>query len=808
MSARTNGVRVFVRTRPTNNFAQEFIEYLPDKKTVNFHARKDTSRGIINNQQSDWTFKIDGVLHDVSQEEVYDEVARNVVLKALDGYNGTIMCYGQTGAGKTYTMTGATETYKQRGIIPRAIQQVFKEIENRSEQEITVRISFLEIYNESLSDLLATVSAYQPVDSQMTIVDEKNCIYVRGLSVHRANNEEEAFSLLFEGETNRVISSHSLNRYSSRSHCIFTIHIESRSRTLSDPRYVTSKLNLVDLAGSERLGKTRSEGQVLKEAMYINKSLTFLEQAILALADRKRDHVPFRQSKLTHVLKDSLGGNCNTILVANIYGDVEHMEETLSTLRFATRMKCIRTDPAVNEHYDPVLQVKKLEKDILLLKRELTMHDTLNNRSQVPYEALSESQIAEINKQVHKYLEGAIDEIEIINIRQIQEVFAQFKAVLLLHEQEVEARLLQKYGTADRIDSGVTEGAMKIGPAVDTTGELDGQGFGVGLAPSSARLLNSNLSSARKIKVKKTKDHLSPSRRDETGSLLAGKDLESIPPSKISYQLPSTKETVAGEQEVKSMVSHRPDSTGKEEPSLPSSFPSKVDAFEDFKLDSGSEINRIFEQNKAILLEKRRKVRQLVEEINIFKKEIDNTKLALQVKEQEREQQGQYINEEGDTIIDEEEFQLILKLKDLKASYRTHYDQLFSLRTEVQYCQHLVDQCRIRLLSEFDSWYNETFLIPEDIQRAVKTCGPLRPGMLPINRILALDEDDQERSERYHQELFSDSPGSLAFHSARMRNQQKQYYRNATAQAQPQRKKAGTVIPYIKNKPPSFLTAN
>uniref|UniRef100_A0A8C4SHG3 Kinesin-like protein n=1 Tax=Erpetoichthys calabaricus TaxID=27687 RepID=A0A8C4SHG3_ERPCA len=563
--------------------------------TVNFHARKDTSRGIINNQQSDWTFKIDGVLHDVSQEEVYDEVARNVVLKALDGYNGTIMCYGQTGAGKTYTMTGATETYKQRGVIPRAVQQVFKEIENRPDQAIAIRISFLEIYNESLSDLLATMSACQPVDSQMTIVDEKNCIYVRGLSVHRANNEEEAFSLLFEGETNRVISSHSLNRYSSRSHCIFTIHIESRSRTLSDPRYVTSKLNLVDLAGSERLGKTRSEGQVLKEAMYINKSLTFLEQAILALADRKRDHVPFRQSKLTHVLKDSLGMLTLDSLICDPY----------------------IIYPAVNEHYDPV-----------------------NNRSQVPYEALSESQIAEINKQVRKYLEGAIDEIEVSS-------------------------------------TAISSSQLCIGPPVDTTGELDGQGFGVGLAPSSARPLNSNLSSARKIKVKKTKDYLS-------------------------------------------------------------SPPSKVDAFEDFKLDSGSEINRIFEQNKAILLEKRRNVRQLVEGINIFKKEIDNTKLALQVKEQEREQQGQYINEEGDTIIDEEEFQLILKLKDLKASYRTHYDQLFSLRTEVQYCQHLVDQCRIRLLSEFDSWYNETFLIPEDIQRAVKTCGPLRPGMLPINRILAL----------------------------------------------------------------------
>uniref|UniRef100_A0A8C4SGG4 Kinesin family member 9 n=1 Tax=Erpetoichthys calabaricus TaxID=27687 RepID=A0A8C4SGG4_ERPCA len=356
----------------------------------------------------------------------------------------------------------------------------------------------------------------------------------------------------------------------------------------------------------------QSEGQVLKEAMYINKSLTFLEQAILALADRKRDHVPFRQSKLTHVLKDSLGMLtldsliCDPYIICNSHFTIcwmsNHLQKLLSTLRFATRMKCIRTDPAVNEHYDPV-----------------------NNRSQVPYEALSESQIAEINKQVRKYLEGAIDEIEV----------------------------------------------------------------------SSTAISSSQLCAFQR----RHENCLVKNRKDETGSLPAGKDLESISPSKISYQLPSTKDAEAREQEVKSMVSHRPDSTGKEEPSLPSSPPSKVDAFEDFKLDSGSEINRIFEQNKAILLEKRRNVRQLVEGINIFKKEIDNTKLALQVKEQEREQQGQYINEEGDTIIDEEEFQLILKLKDLKASYRTHYDQLFSLRTEVQYCQHLVDQCRIRLLS-------------------------------------------------------------------------------------------------------------
>ncbi|KAF3836312.1 hypothetical protein F7725_028870 [Dissostichus mawsoni] len=283
MKAHSGEVGVFVRIRPTANFSQDIIECLPD--------------GQI--QRSSWSFRLEGVLQDVSQEEVYTRVCRRVVLGALDGYNareqhglinslsGTVLCFGQTGAGKTYTMTGSTESYKQRGIIPRAIQ---------------------EIYNETLVDLLASLQgSAHPSPRSMVISEEPGRgVFIRGLSLHPVHSEEEALNLLFEGEMNRVIGSHALNRNSSRSHCIFTLHLESRSRTLSDAKYVTSKLNLVDLAGSERLGKTGSEGQMFKEAMYINKSLSFLEQAILALADRRRDHVPFRQTKLTHALKDSL----------------------------------------------------------------------------------------------------------------------------------------------------------------------------------------------------------------------------------------------------------------------------------------------------------------------------------------------------------------------------------------------------------------------------------------------------------------------------------------------------------------------
>ncbi|XP_075276081.1 kinesin-like protein KIF9 isoform X3 [Opisthocomus hoazin] len=328
MDAAEKRVHAFVRVKPTADFAQDIIKFGPDKKSIDIYIKKDARKGVVNNRQTDWSFRLDGVLHNISQELAYEMVAQKLVADALIGYNGTIMCYGQTGAGKTYTMTGATAEYKHRGIIPRAIQQVFKAAAHSVDPFFTVRISYLEIYNETLCDLLSTTTSNGTSDTQMAVVDCPQGVYVKGLSIHSVSNEEDALNLLFEGETNRVIAEHALNRNSSRSHCIFTIYIESRFRVFSNIKCINSKINLIDLAGSERLSKTGSEGQVLKEATYINKSLSFLEQIVVALADPKREHIPFRQSKLTHVLKDSLGGNCNTVLVANICGEAVHVEET------------------------------------------------------------------------------------------------------------------------------------------------------------------------------------------------------------------------------------------------------------------------------------------------------------------------------------------------------------------------------------------------------------------------------------------------------------------------------------------------
>ncbi|XP_023556421.1 kinesin-like protein KIF9 isoform X2 [Octodon degus] len=770
-------VHAFVRVKPTDDFAHEMIKYGDDKKSIDIHLKKDTRRGVVNNQQTDWSFRLDGVLHDASQDLVYETVAKDVVSQALDGYNGTIMCYGQTGAGKTYTMTGTTENYKHRGILPRALQQVFRLIQERPTHAITVRVSYLEIYNESLFDLLSTLPYVGASVTPMTIVENPEGIFIKGLSVHLTSQEEDAFSLLFEGETNRIIAAHTLNKNSSRSHCIFTIYLEAHSRTLSDEKYVTSKINLVDLAGSERLGKSGSEGRVLKEATYINKSLSFLEQAIIALGDQKRDHIPFRQCKLTHALKDSLGGNCNMVLVTNIYGEAAQLEETLSSLRFASRMKLVTTEPAINEKHNTERMVKNLEKELALLKRELALHNSLANRPLVTYDPMDEVQIAEINSQVRRYLEGTLEEIDIINLRQIQEVFNQFRVVLSQQEQEVESALRRKYTLIDKNDFATISAVQKAG-LVDAdghlVGEADGQSFAFGIIPFSAK-------PGKKTKTKKTFKELSSSLRKEgLLSPVSTKVFDVVSTSKTqlvsSAKEGDVKDTLSRERETSSI---EPSVSGslKEEsrPIRPSTPPPRPLAFEDFKNERGSEINRIFKENKSILNERKKRASETTQRINAIKREIDMTKESLNFQKSLREKQGEYENK-GLMIIDEEEFLLILKLKDLKKQYRSEYQDLRDLRAEIQYCQRLVDQCRQRLLMEFDIWYNESFIIPEDVQAALRLGSSIRPGMVPGPRIVSLGEDDQDKFSQLQQTVLPEAPNSIAFINAKVKTEQKQNY--------------------------------
>ncbi|XP_078396988.1 kinesin-like protein KIF9 isoform X3 [Cetorhinus maximus] len=645
------------------------------------------------------------------------------------------MCYGQTGSGKTYTMTGATEKYDYRGIIPRAIQQIFKEVGQQANLALTVYVSYLEIYNETLFDLLSSLTESVGSDGHMTIVEDSHGVHIRGLSIHQVSTEEDALNYLFEGETNRIIASHTMNKNSSRSHCIFTVYVETRWKEPSEVKYLASKLNMVDLAGSERLGKTG-----------------------------------------------------------------------LSTLRFASRMICIPAEPAPNVHSDRKKLVLNLQKEIQLLQDELAMHNILTNRRHISYEALTENQVHEVKAQVCRYLDGTLDEINITNLRQLRESFAQFKIILQQQGQEIETALRKKYILIDKMNKATsyTPEPVVTETAEETqVGEVTGEGFGIGQAPTSAK--------AKKIKTKKGKDSTGNIKKERKDTELPSQVKEApLPPPHPPPPPPPfvpEKDTAQREHEVLSADSAQSDLIIKLEETKPSTPPPKTLMFDVFKNEKGSEINQILIENKHILIEKRNSLKELTETINNIKEEIDITNRALNVKKQERQDQGEYVNEQGDPVIDEDEFNLIMQLKDLKHQYRHDFDTLRDLRVELQYCQRLVDQCRLRLLTEFNIWYNESFLISDDGRNASQK-DSIRPGLIPNSRMLSLEEDDKEKFQRIQDEILMENPGSVAFYKARMKLKQRQNYTKAMAQPQPVliRKKPGMVTQTIKNKPPSIFS--
>ncbi|KRX02482.1 P-loop containing nucleoside triphosphate hydrolase [Pseudocohnilembus persalinus] len=321
---------------------------------------------------------------DSTQEEVYENTAKQSVLSTLQGYNSTIMAYGQTGTGKTFTMEGFkyNSLDPSRGIIPRAIEEIFKFIENSSSEQTTfmVRASYLQIYNEVISDLLRTDRTGLQVRE-----DKKRGIYVEGLSEWAVRNPTEIFSLIQKGAQSRATASTKMNDVSSRSHAVFIIIVEQMT-ILADNTIVTQsiqfqqeqpkeikvgKLNLVDLAGSERVRVTGATGKRLEECKKINQSLSCLGNVISALTDSRSPHIPYRDSKLTRILEDSLGGNCKTTMFAMISPALEAFQESLSSLKFANRAKNIKCKPIINEDVDQRALLIKYEQELRKLKQEL-----------------------------------------------------------------------------------------------------------------------------------------------------------------------------------------------------------------------------------------------------------------------------------------------------------------------------------------------------------------------------------------------------------------------------------------------------
>ncbi|PON40942.1 Kinesin-like protein [Parasponia andersonii] len=327
-------IRVFCRCRPLNK-----AELAAGCTTVvDFDGAKDGCLGILTTASAKKSFKFDRVFSPKdSQVDVFAD-ASPMVISVLDGYNVCIFAYGQTGTGKTFTMEG---TEQNRGVNYRTLEQLFEIAKERSETFMyDISVSVLEVYNEQIRDLLVTSSTSKKLEIKQA---SEGSHHVPGIVEAKVTNIDQVWTVLQAGSNARAIGSNNVNEHSSRSHCLLCIMV--RAKNLMNGDCTKSKLWLVDLAGSERLAKTDVQGERLKEAQNINRSLSSLGDVISALAN-KSSHIPYRNSKLTHLLQDSLGGDSKTLMFVQISPSDQDLGETVSSLNFATRVRGIELGPA------------------------------------------------------------------------------------------------------------------------------------------------------------------------------------------------------------------------------------------------------------------------------------------------------------------------------------------------------------------------------------------------------------------------------------------------------------------------------
>ncbi|KAJ7953501.1 Kinesin-like protein [Quillaja saponaria] len=326
-------IRVFCRCRPLSK-----AEVLDGCTTaVDFDAAKDGCLGILTGGASKKSFKFDRVYTPKDDQVDVFADASPMVVSVLDGYNVCIFAYGQTGTGKTFTMEG---TEQNRGVNYRTLEKLFTIAKERSETfAYDISVSVLEVYNEQIRDLLATAPTSKKLEIKQA---SEGFHHVPGIVEANVHNIKEVWNVLQAGSNARAVGSNNVNEHSSRSHCMLCIMVKAKN--LLNGECTKSKLWLVDLAGSERLAKTDVQGERLKEAQNINRSLSALGDVISALAT-KSSHIPYRNSKLTHLLQDSLGGDAKTLMFVQISPSDQDLGETLSSLNFATRVRGIELGP-------------------------------------------------------------------------------------------------------------------------------------------------------------------------------------------------------------------------------------------------------------------------------------------------------------------------------------------------------------------------------------------------------------------------------------------------------------------------------
>ncbi|KAK5857101.1 hypothetical protein PBY51_010367 [Eleginops maclovinus] len=647
---------------------------------LEFLVPRDLADGFVNNKRECYKFRFLKVFDQtVEQEEVFENIAKPVADSVLDGYNGTIFAYGQTGSGKTFTITGGAERYSDRGIIPRTLSYLYERFSQDSSMVYTTHISYLEIYNETGYDLLDSrheASRLEDLPKVLIMEDPDQNIHLRNLSLQQSANEEEALNLLFLGDTNRMIAETPMNHASTRSHCIFTVHLCRREPGSATVR--RSKLHLVDLAGSDRVSKTGLNGQLLTEAKYINLSLHYLEQVIIALSEKNRSHIPYRNSMLTSVLRDSLGGNCMTTMIATMAVDRRNLDESISTCRFAQRVALIKNEATLNEELDPALLIARLKREIQSLKEELTMVTGEQRDGQ-----LTVGEIQRLEELVKAFLDDPDPDLMLSlgsDMRKIQFCFSLLKIMIMDKQRGGNGNADGKasWTAAEREDS--QQSAAEVSKLKEMMTQRDNE--------------ISILVKMLKKEKKRAQDAAAQLANAANGQRMAFQGASGLSTMPLLREgSPDSISTDHGERAIEHMKRGPQLSMGKQE------------AFEIFIRDHKDHLT--VEDNKKLLKQRSAAARSIGEELNEARNRINELKKQLEMQRRQRAahavmQNHPEVEEEYDPV----EESLCKHIEQEKKFYKSTIGRLKALRTEIEHLQLLLERAKVKLQKDFHQWWS------------------------------------------------------------------------------------------------------
>ena len=699
-----SAIEIFLRVRPHKGKRHYELEEhdVLDKsgvRKVKFLMQKDLSADVINNHHEEYNFKFGEVFdQDARQEDVFDRVAVAAVQNALDGYNSTVFAYGQTGSGKTFTITGGAERYNDRGVIPRALSKIFAECNGRHDRQYQVYVSYLEIYNESGYDLLDQSKETQKLEDLPRVTmqeDEDGNVHMKGLSANLASNEEEALNLLFVGDTNRMIAETPMNMASSRSHCIFTVTIESRA--MGSDAIRRSKFNLVDLAGSERVHKTHADGNLLREAKYINLSLHYLEQCIVSLSE-KRGHIPYRNSMMTAVLRDSLGGNCKTAMIATVSAELRNLDEAISTCRFAQRVAMVKNEATINESLDPQLMIRRLKQENRELREEIAMlQGEAVDRGD---EAMGEDEMARLRDLINAYISDPEQDakLSINDFAKIRAAFALFKEIVNARPQSSVASVSVEGGSGGTTMAAVNEGDGADGSQIETL-KLQLQQRDNEINILVAMLNKRNASSGGDASSAGFASSATGAGVAARGRVGGGE--ASAAHAGGSPHLEPEPEPQPGP----AVALHRLDGSDTSDTDAlvnTDMLRDRNQAFEHFRKSYRK--NEAIEENKAILKEKYASAKAMAAKVNAARQQINFLKSTIEQLRKERAMQG-VVEGEGVQEEDPEEERAKSQIEVQKEAYKRGYASLKSLKAEIEHLQLMLEKSRKGLQKDFEQWF-------------------------------------------------------------------------------------------------------